>query len=740
MLDTEGSLLPRSFFMNRFFHVTAVGLAVLAAIGPAMAASSAEHRAPLVPQPRYAEIARAFAFNFPRAHLSRVPLDDAVSARSWTNYFDTLDYESLYLLAEDEARFVDQLAELDNQLRAGDLRFAYDVFKVFKARVHDRCDYVRQVAAQGLDFTKDESYTWKRRDEPRAAGRAEWDELWRLRVKNDFIREMVSREAITDTNDTEEVSIAEAIAQRYDRFRSVLDDYDAEWVLQQYLSAVARAFDPHSSYMSPGSLENFNIEMKLSLVGIGALLSSEDGAAKIERLIPGGPAARDRRECRLVPGDKIVAVAQGSDPAVDVRHWPLYKTVKLIRGARGTPVVLTVISAADPTGATTRKVDLIRDEVKLEERAAVGRIEEIRDFRGKPRKIGIVSLPAFYADMHARSSGETDYRSAADDVQDILQDMQQKGVEGILLDLRNNGGGSLPEAEKMVGHFIGSGPTVQVKERYRVTIKTDKTPGAICEGPVVVLVNRLSASAAEIFAGALQDYGRAVIVGDTKTHGKGTVQTIVPVRGDDQRLGAMKVTIASYYRITGASTQIRGVFADIVIRSPMDLMELGEDFLPNALSLSAVDPAPYTPVAGLDQVLAILREKSELRRSEDPRFQQYRAMLERVRKTQQTREALLNIEKRRELAATEEELAAIRESFSGNTQPSTENDKIDLVLEEAAHILADFVVIQRNGPAVADTAADASSEREAVPALVILLVAAAATIMLAARMKRRRRQ
>ena len=720
-----------------------LGIVLIAfvATGLHAADTAPAQRAPLRAEPHYADIARAFGHNFPRAHLLHLPLDDSISARVWTNYFDSLDQESLYLLAEDEERFADQRTRLDNQMRRGNLEFAYELFEILRQRVHDRCDYVRKILEEGLDFTVDETYTWKRGDEPRAAGREEWDDLWRGRVKNGYLREQLAREVSNETNDTDAASIEDTILQRFERFRSVLDDYDAEWVLQRYLSSVARAFDPHSAYMSPGSLENFNIEMKLSLVGIGALLSSEDGTAKIERLIPGGPAARDRRDGRLVQGDKIIAVAQDDGPSVDVRHWPLYKTVKLIRGEKGTRVVLTVISAADPTGATTRKIDLIRDKVKLEERAAAGRIEDVRDYLGKLRKIGVISLPAFYADMGARSAGEAGYKSAADDVRDILLDMRLKGVEGVLLDLRSNGGGSLPEAEKMVGLFIRMGPTVQVKERYRLTIKTDEDPSVIYEGAVVVLVNRLSASATEIFAGALQDYQRAVIVGDTKTHGKGTVQTILPVRGDDRRFGAMKVTIASYYRITGASTQLRGVFSDILLRSPMDSMELGEDFLPNALALSAVDAAPYTPVASLEKTIPVLRERSELRRSQDPRFENYRGMMARVEKIQQTRDASLNIEKRRELAATEEEISAIQDSFRGNATEEDEEDEMDFVLEETAHILADLISLQDDAAnaAVVQEPVGSLTERDAVLALLALLIVTAATIMLASRMSRRRR-
>jgi len=730
--------------MNQRVHIFCALLLALGCVGRSVAAAG-EDRAPLAPAPHYVAIARAFGHNFPRAHLLRVPLDDAISARAWTNYFNSLDPESLYLLAEDEKRFAGLRETLDEQLLRGDLRFAYDLFEVFKRRVDDRCSCVEEALQKGFDFGRDESYTWKRRDKPRATARGEWDDLWRRRVKNDYLREQFAREtdgenAAEGDAEGSEQTVEEAILERYERFRSVLNDYDAEWVLQRYLTAFAQAFDPHSAYMSPGSLENFNIEMKLSLVGIGALLSSEDGAAKVERLIPGGPAARDKRDIRLVPGDKIVGVAQGSEPAVDVRHWPLYKTVKLIRGQKGTKVVLTVISAADPTGATVRKVALIRDEVKLEERAASGRLEEIRDFNGKPRKIAVIALPAFYASMGAQSPDQAGYRSAADDVKDILLDMRLKGAEGVLLDLRNNGGGSLPEAEKMVGLFIKMGPTVQVKQRYRVSIKTDKDPSVIYDGPVVVLVNRLSASATEIFAAALQDYQRAVIVGDTKTHGKGTVQTIVNVRRDAAELGSMKVTVASYYRISGASTQLRGVFSDVVIRSPLDFMELGEDYLPNALALSAVNPAPYSRVADLSAAIPVLREKSEMRRSQDSRFEKYRTMLTRVEKIQRTEEATLNIAARRELAATEEEIAAIRESFSSNPDGDEDDAEMDLVLEETAHVLADFVALQDGMPvAAADRAADAP-DRHAVVVLVALLAVTVLTIVLAARMNRRRRR
>jgi len=682
-------------------------------------------------------------------------MGDTVSQRAWTNYLGSLDYERTYFLNSDIDRFRPHEQGLDDDLRDGDMKFAFEAFALFKKRLSNRVEYVEQILEAGFDFERDENYRWKRREAQWSADEAEWNELWRKKIKNEYVRILISREgkrtdladagSDVDVNDgsssmitTGEVTFTmttnlsdgatllqadstgavvvvnqdgetnavarkvelpspeEAILRRYQQLMIVLGDNDAEWVLQKYLTSVMQAYDPHSSYMSPGTLEDFGIEMKLSLVGIGALLRSEDGAAKIVRLIAGGPADRDKREERLMPGDKIVAVAQDTDLAVDVLHWSLHKVVRLIRGEKGTRVVLTVIPASDPTGSSTKTVDLIRDEVHLEEQAASQRVHNLEGADGKTHKLGIIRLPAFYASMNDKEPGDEGYRSAAQDVRDLIWEMQKEQVDGILLDLRSNGGGSLAEAIDMAGLFVRRGPMVQVKERFGVRSLVDEDPSLVYGGPLVVLVNRLSASASEIVAGALQDYGRAVVVGDSKTHGKGTVQSVLDM-GKSIELGAMKVTTASYYRISGASTQLRGISPDIIVSSPWDFMETGEETLRFAIPADQVRPSTFSPVADLTAIVPELRERSEARRRADSRFQSYTKLLEEVALMSTAPEVPLLLEKRRNFAATERRLADLRDELAAdNGIEADDADARDLVLIEGLTILGDLVGLQRD--------------------------------------------
>ena len=563
--------------------ITFLAALLLGAVPAALSAG----RAALTPDPSYIQIARRFARQFPEEHLRRLPIDAGVSSRAWTNYIASFDADHVYFLESDVAAFrADELA-LGERLKGGDMDFAYQVFQVFLERVKDRYEYVSSLLDKGFDLQQKETYKWKRKDTPWPANKAEWNDLWRRKVANEYVQQVVSRElaAAAATNKVEAKeggnksllpSPQDLIRQRYKQLQIILSDSDAEWVLQKYLTAFCQAYDPHSAYMPLSSMDDFDIEMKLSLVGIGAVLSAEDGAAKIVELIQGGPADLDKRESRLRPNDKIIAVGEGDKPAVDVLHWPLHKIVKLIRGEKGTKVVLIVVPASDPTGSTTKTVDLIRDEVKLEKQAASARYEEVKDSAGAARRIGIVTLPTFYANMRAGSMSDDDFKSSAYDVAKILEEMSGKNVDGVILDLRNNGGGSLLEAIKLAGLFIGTGPIVEVKEKDRTPkVLKDLDPNIYDEGPLIVLVNRLSASASEIVAAALQDYGRALVVGSSKTHGKGTVQTILDL-ARDKKMGSIKVTTASYYRINGKSTQLRGVTPDIVILSPFDYMEFGE--------------------------------------------------------------------------------------------------------------------------------------------------------------------
>jgi len=666
-------------------------------------------------EPRFKEVAMALHAVLPEEHLTHRPVDDEMSERAWRNYFRSLDPMRLYLMEPDVERFEDKQLVLDDELRVGNVEFAFEVFDLLRDRVRDRVEFIEEQLAKGFDLTLDEAYEWDRGELPWAKNREEWDTLWRKSLKNQYLQAVIKKKSAEEDKENGEEgegsdeeqdegsdedegedngeeqpakpspSPEETILKRYRRIREVLDHSDAESVLQRYLTAVTLAYDPHCTYMSPISKENFDISMKLSLVGIGALLTQEDGALKIEKILPGGPADRDERDIKLVPGDKIIAVGQGDEERVDIIHWPMTKAIQLIRGEKETKVVLEVISASDPTESTTRLVDLIRDEIKLEERAAKYEVEEYEDEDGETNRFGVIDLPAFYADLAGAADNPDNYKSCARDVGDILKSIRTNDVDGVILDLRSNGGGSLREVAIMTGHFIPRGPIVQVRQIRDISVLPDKNPEILYGGPLIVLVNRLSASASEILAAALQDYGRALIVGDSHTFGKGTVQGVKPLAGN-RELGSIKITNALFYRISGGSTQLKGVSSDIVVPSASESMEVGECFRDYAMDWTSVRRLPYRPLAQLTPAVRKLMDDAEVRRAADARFASYTNILAKIEELNDVVEMPLQLDKRLERYHERQRLSeAQKEIAEGN------GGRLDIVLEETMAILADFV-------------------------------------------------
>jgi carboxyl-terminal processing protease len=410
----------------------------------------------------------------------------------------------------------------------------------------------------------------------------------------------------------------------------------------------------------------------------------------IERLTPGGPAERDGR---LKAGDKIIAVAQGDAPAQDILHWTLSKAVRLIRGKKGTKVVLTVVSKNDLSMSKPRKIDLIREEIKMEEQRAKQEVRLQPATNGAKLNLAVVTIPEFYADMKAQQQGQRDATSVARDVRNILATFSTQRVDGVVLDLRNNGGGSLEEAVELTGEFIGSGPIVQVRQQSDAQVLVDSDPGVDYAGPLVVLVNRLSASASEILTAALQDYGRAVVVGDTKTHGKGTVQSLLPMMDAGEKLGALKLTTASFYRIAGGSTQLKGVTPDIVVPSMLDSIEVGEEFMPNALPWSTVDSAGYARDRTLQPLIPALRKLSEQRLAQDPQFAVHRQLLRRAAQRLNTPATSLHLPTRLAEARQDREIERLQEQEDEEVTVGKEKrKKNDIVLGETLRILADLIV------------------------------------------------
>lgn len=662
------------------------------------------------------KISRAVAYSLPLYHLNHQPLDENISTNAFNLFITSLDPSKSYFLQSDIDSFQERAQTLDKRLKKGDISFSMDVFNLLMERVNDRLKFTEQLLEKGFDTSVEETFNWDRKETQWAKNTTEWDELWRKRVKNEYVARLVSKQVYADisdeaetnlvvsaeTTDTNDLADAESeydfaaesanltpeefILERYKQFVLTMESFDEEMLLQRYLSSFSQVYDPHSDYMSPSSVEDFDINMKLSLVGIGAMLRPDDGSARIVRVIPGGPADKDGR---LKAGDKIVAVAQGDEEPVSILHWPLYKAVRLIRGELNSTVVLTVIPASDRSGTRTKKIDLTREEVKLEEQAAKGEVKTITLEDASERSLGVITLPDFYADFKATNNKQKDARRASTDVRRIINELLLENVEGLVLDLRNNGGGSLLEAIETAGLFITSGPIVQVKERNEIQVLPDADPEINYDGPMIVLVNSLSASASEILAAALQDYGRAIIVGDKQTHGKGTVQTLISLPG--KRRGSLKLTTAGFYRINGGSTQLKGVTPDIIIPSYLDVMGLGEDSLDHALPWDIIRPAMYRYDTDrkLNKLIPVLSAQSTKRINNNDDFQIFLSKRDRLKKRYETKTVSLSLANRIEEAEAEKELDEIQ---SGSFLDEDENEDFkDIVLDETLFILSDII-------------------------------------------------
>ena len=597
--------------LQRCLALCAIVLTAATAVPPAMASSKET-------------VAMSVGRLLEEGHYTRQKLNEEVSNKFMQTYLELLDFSHLFFTQKD----VDELSAKYGSSIAGDvlldtLKPAYEVYALYTKRVDDRVAKVKELLKQPMDFKSNATVELSRQKSPWPKDEAEADQLWRGRIANELLQEHLSEHPIEPA--------PQLVARRYDRLARNVHEQDKDEQIKLFLDALAQAYDPHSEYLSKADMKNFSINMGLSLVGIGAMLRSEDGYAKIESLVPGGPAQVDGR---LKVGDRISAVAQGPAEFVDVREMRLDKVVEMIRGKKGTRVRLLVIPS-DATDPSRRKnVELVRDEIKLKDQEARADIIIKKDENGDPIKLGWLTLPSFYADMDKHQ------KSTTRDVLALLKRLKKENIAGLIVDLRKNGGGSLEEALSLTGLFLKSGPIVQTKDyNGYIRISSDPDSGIAYTGPLVVLTSRQSASASEIFAAALQDYGRAVIVGDKNTFGKGTVQTILPIGrfasllgSHNDEDGALKLTIQKFYRVAGGSTQLHGVASDIVLPSLSDLPEFGESALKNALPYDEVAKAKYTKWSDSHSLFVDqLRRRSEERIKNEPEFHYVMEDMDRLR-------------------------------------------------------------------------------------------------------------
>ncbi|WP_281646859.1 carboxy terminal-processing peptidase [Parendozoicomonas sp. Alg238-R29] len=580
----------------------------------------------------------------------KLSLDQSNSEKIFNSYFDTLDRNRSFFLASDIKEFTKYQNNLDDALKGGNLRPAFEIFNRYRERSEERIRYMLKLINAGLDeldFKKDETLELDREKADWLKDTKEQQDLWRRQLKDSVLSMKLNDKKISE--------ISELLTKRFNNQLRRLHQTRSEDAFQLYLNSYTQLYDPHTQYFSPQRAENFDINMSLSLEGIGAVLQSEDEYTKVISIVPAGPADKAGQ---LKPGDKIIGVAQGNDGKIeDVVGMRLDEVVKLIRGAKGTLVRLEIIPSSASDGKT-RIYPISRDKVKLEEQSAQKNILEVGKGDKKAR-IGVIDIPAFYIDFKAAQAGDPNYKSTTRDVRKLINELKKEKIDGLVIDLRNNGGGSLQEANQLTGLFIPKGPTVLVKDsRGRTEAQQDPDPKEVYDGPMVVLINRLSASASEIFAGAMQDYQRALIIGG-QSFGKGTVQTIQPLNH-----GQLKLTVAKFYRVSGQSTQNRGVIPDISYPSLFDPKDIGESSLPNALPYTEIKPTQYAALKPLAPVIPELTKEHAKRIADNPDFIYLNKLREYQKQFDGRTVVQLNEKKRKqEITSMREERLAIENSL-----------------------------------------------------------------------------
>ncbi|MEE4639149.1 MAG: carboxy terminal-processing peptidase [Wenzhouxiangella sp.] len=700
----------RKIFSGSLLAALLLPAAVFLHSGAASVVDTPDGAERLAPKPEHQFASRLATRFISGYHYHRGDLDEDLSGRIFDQYLRLLDPNRVYFTATDVEDFERYRGYLSDALKTSDLDPAFDIFERYQRRVAERVTFARSLLETGFDFSVDEEYRFDRTEAAWAADTAQVNEVWRQRVKNDWLRLRLA--------DQEDEEIAETLDDRYANLGRRISEFNSEDVFQFFMNAYTRSIEPHSAYMSPRSVDNFEISMRLSLDGIGAMLQRETEYTTVMEVVPGGPADLDGR---LQSGDRIIGVGQGDDEMVDVVGWRLDDVVQLIRGERETVVRLEVLPAENALTGPSRVIDIVRNEVRLEEQAAQRDLIEVPQGDGPVRRIGVIQVPVFYVDFAGRARNEPNYRSSTRDVRMLINELVEEGIDGLVIDLRGNGGGALVEATTMTGLFIDEGPVVQVRDsRGRVSLEQDREPGMAWDGPLAVLVDRRSASASEIFAGAIQDYGRGVILGES-TFGKGTVQNLIDLddlsRTENARLGQIKLTMAQFYRVAGASTQARGVIPDIILPTAGDPEEFGESALDFALPWGEIDPADYRPMADLSALIDRAAARHNERLSED---EELKGLLEEIAEWEETSDrtsiSLNEAVRRAEMEENEERRSrrfsqarsphamiegpdadeAEAEDDAGDEEPDR-----DLYLVESARILSDLIELDRTSQLLA---------------------------------------
>lgn len=651
------------------------------------------------PEKNHDEINKRVTRILSRYHLKQFRLNDSLSSLIYNNFIESLDRNKMYFLKSDIEKFDKYSEKFDDFLYSGNLKVPYEIFNTYKTRVNERIEFVIERLKQEFDFSLDENYRPDREDEPWVETKSEIEDVWRKRLKNSMLSKLLAEDSLKKAR--------EDLTSRFKQFHKSILQYKSEDVFQLYMNAFTRALDPHTSYFSPVTSDNFKINMSRSLEGIGAQLKMENDYTTVVKIIAGGPA---KKSGELHPDDKIVAVAQGKNGEfVDVVGWRLDDVVQLIRGEKGSVVRLRILKADDGPAATPETITLVRDKIKLEDQSAKKEIFQIEE-NGLNFKLGVIKVPAFYIDFDAKRKGEKDYKSITRDVKRLITELQEEGIDGLIIDLRTNGGGSLQEAIDMTGLFIDKGPVVQVKDiKNSIDVGKDDDKGFVYDGPLAVMINRYSASASEIFAGAIQDYERGVILGEN-TYGKGTVQNLLSLGkffpDINEKLGQIKLTVAKFYRVTGSSTQRKGVQPDIFYPSPVEPDEWGESAKQSALKWELIRNTDFQKFNdSLSGFIPELKEKHEKRVAKNVEFKTYTDKMEERRKDDDENLLSLNYKKRKaeqekdeQEEQKEDEERADESDIEVEEKGEVDTDSLktdDPLLEESGHILADLILLSQ---------------------------------------------
>ncbi len=666
------------------------GLASMALFATTLAATVADTTR-LKPKPVYGKEAKVITYILDNNHYRKLSLNDSMSSVILDEYIKSLDNNKTYFTQSDLKSFEAFRYKIDDLTRAENVDLAYDIYAVFRKRFNTRIDYIfKTLLKQQFTYTSDEYYESDRDKEPWAKDEQELNEVWRKIVKSQALSLKLAGKTPED--------IERMLRERYERFSKSILQFNSEDVFSMYMNSITEAYDPHTNYFSPRAADLFKQQMSLSLEGIGAKLQTENDYTKIAEVIPGGPADKSKL---VHNNDRIIGVAQGDGEMVDVIGWRIDDVVKLIKGPKGTTVRLQILPAETGLNGAPKIIQIVRDKIKLEDQQAKKSIIRYQK-DGKDMSLGVITLPSFYMDFDAYQKGDPNYTSTTRDVQRLIKELQAENISGLALDLRNNGGGSLTEAIDLTGLFIKNGPVVQVRNTINKTeVMTDNNPAIGYNGPLVVLTNRFSASASEIFAGAIQDYHRGVVVGES-TFGKGTVQTVIDlnrfINDPANQVGELKLTFQKFYRVTGSSTQNKGVIPDVLLPTPLDPEQFGESASPSAMPWDEINGTLFqkTPVIN-EKVLSNINKAYQERLKTDKSLSRFVIETDEIRKSyRDTRVSLNEVVRKKEMDDAEQKKAS-NSKLQGHIpprevpEPKTLDDLDDEYLREGLFVLSDLI-------------------------------------------------